>query len=144
MEERATACELLTARQARVLDLLRLQQRVQVLGGAGTGKTWLAVEQARRLAADGLRVALLCYSRGLARWLRRRVDQLPAAQRPAWTGTYHGLGIRWGAPPREDAPPSFYEKDLPAQMAKLARRLRADQRFDPLVVDEAQDFAASW
>ncbi len=68
------ACELLTAQQARVLDLLRLQQRVQVLGGAGTGKTWLAVEQARRLAADGLRVALLCYSRGLATWLRRRVD----------------------------------------------------------------------
>ena len=67
-----------------------------------------------------------------------------AAQRPAWTGTYHGLGIRWGASPLEHAPQSFYEMDLLAQMAELEGRLRSDQRFDALVVDEAQDFAASW
>lgn len=123
VDERAMACELLTARQARVLDLLRLQQRVQVLGGAGTGKTWLAVEQARRLAADGLRVALLCYSRGLARWLRRRGGPAP------WTGTYHSLGVRWGARPREHAPQSFYQTEVSA-VALLG------QEFASVVLDE--------
>ena len=34
---------------------------------------WLAVEQARRLSREGKRVALTCYSRGLAAWLERRV-----------------------------------------------------------------------
>ncbi len=41
----------LTAAQAAVLDLLDLQRRATVVGGSGTGKTVLAVEKARRLAA---------------------------------------------------------------------------------------------
>lgn len=58
--------DLLTRDQARMLDAFRLFSRLKVIGGAGSGKTWLA--QARRLSADGQRVALMCYSRGLARW----------------------------------------------------------------------------
>ena len=54
-----------------ILHAARLLNRVEVRGGAGSGKTWLAMEQARRLTADGQRVALLCYSRGLAAYLRR-------------------------------------------------------------------------
>ena len=72
--------------------------RVEIRGGAGSGKTWLAVEKARRLAAEGQRVALMCYSRGLAEFLKRRVEKLPKRQRPAYVGTFHNLGIGWGVP----------------------------------------------
>ena len=61
----------LTRDQTRLLDILRYQRRLKVVGGAGTGKTWLALEQARRLARAGQRVALVCYSRGLARFFER-------------------------------------------------------------------------
>ena len=74
----------LTERQYEVLDLARRIPRIEVVGGPGTGKTWLAVEQARRWAADGMRVALVCYSRGLSTWIARRVgaaSQGGAAQR---------------------------------------------------------------
>ena len=138
-------CELLTAAQARVLDQLRRMPRVEILGGAGSGKTWLAVEQARRLSAQGRRVGLVCYSRGLAAFLRRRVQTFPAAQRPAYAGTFHGLGVDWlDAPTGSDDDSDFWEARLPEAMAHVAAARPASQRFDAFVVDEAQDFAAAW
>ena len=142
--EREYAVEALTRKQATILDILRDNRRVQVVGGAGSGKTWLAVEQARRLAAGGARVALLAYSRGLAGWLQRRVETFPPAERPTFTGTFHALGHRWGARPPRAVPQHYWDVELPAEMARLAHHLQQDERFDAIVVDEAQDFAASW
>lgn len=143
--EREHECDLLTQRQAVVLDLVRLMSRVEIRGGAGSGKTWLAVERARRLAAGGQRVALVCYSRGLAAYLRRRVAQLPAGERPAYVGTFHGLGVDWlGAPAGSDDDSDYWERRLPDAMVGLAAARPAEQRFDAFVVDEAQDFADAW
>ncbi|MFI5066928.1 MAG: hypothetical protein ACHP9Z_23535, partial [Streptosporangiales bacterium] len=69
-EENEAYVDQLTRDQAKVARILREQRRLKVIGGAGTGKTWLALEQARHLAAHGERVALVCYSRGLARFLQ--------------------------------------------------------------------------
>ena len=56
----------LTQDQIRVLDFVRSHRRVAVRGGAGTGKTVLALEKARRLADEGFRTLLTCYNRQLA------------------------------------------------------------------------------
>lgn len=136
--------DLLTERQAIILSALRLLPRVEVRGGSGSGKTWLAVEQSRRLAAEGKRVALTCFNRGLATYLERRVAQLKPRQRPAYVGTYHRLGVRWGAPTGDGLTQDYWEERLPAIMMKLAQELPADERFDAIIVDEAQDFADSW
>ena len=143
--EHEHTCDLLTERQAKVLDVIRLMPRVEVRGGAGSGKTWLAVERARRLAADGQRVGLVCYSRGLATYLRRRVAQLKPGERPAYVGTFHGLGVDWlGAPPGSDDDSGYWEQDLPQAMIGLAAQRPEAERFDAFVVDEAQDFADAW
>jgi hypothetical protein len=144
LHEREVTCDLLTKRQAKVLDMLKSHARVEVRGGAGTGKTWLAVEKARRLTAEGKRVALMCYSRGLAEFLVRRVATLPMDQRPAYVGTFHGLGIGWGVLPGSDDDSAYWEEFLPTEMVSLAGRLPASERFDAIVIDEAQDFAQSW
>jgi hypothetical protein len=68
-EENGAYVDQLTCDQASVARVLREQRRLKVIGGAGTGKTWLALEQARQLAARGERVAPVCYPRGLARFL---------------------------------------------------------------------------
>jgi len=142
--EREAECDLLTSQQGRVLDLIRSLRRVEIRGGAGSGKTWLAVEHARRLTASGQRVALLCYSRGLSAYLCRRVGLLPDRQRPAYVGTFHNLGVGWGAAPGRVDDPTYYEHDLPQEMALLAAHLSEGERFDAFVVDEAQDFADAW
>ncbi|CCH89514.1 putative nuclease [Modestobacter italicus] len=144
LAEREAACDLLTRDQARVLDFLALQNRVEIRGGAGSGKTWLAIEKARRLANEGKRVALMCYSRGLAEFLTRRVGTLRHRERPAYVGTFHNLGIGWGVPAGSDDDSRYWEELLPAEMVALAGQLPVDQRFDAIVIDEAQDFAESW
>ncbi|MGI9093352.1 MAG: NERD domain-containing protein [Mycobacteriales bacterium] len=134
----------LTQEQAVILGAIRLLNRVEVRGGAGSGKTWLAVEQARRLARDGQRVALLCYSRGLAAFLRKQVGGLAANQRPAWVGEFHSLGHQWGAARGSDDDSDYWENRLPVEMLARARALDDADRYDAVVIDEAQDFADSW
>ncbi len=143
-DERADIAARLTQEQAAVLDGIRLLPRVEVRGGAGSGKTWLAVEQARRLSRQGLRVALMCYSRGLAAYLERRVQTFGRKETPSYVGTFHGLGIEWGAAEGTDDDSDYWERRLPAQMVRLAHTQSAQRRFDAIVVDEAQDFADLW
>ena len=143
-EARGRRVDLLTARQATVLGLIRSMHRVEVRGGAGSGKTWLAVEQARRLTAAGQRVGLLAYSRGLSTYLRRRADDLDRKQRPAYVDTFHRLGLTWGAAAGTDDDSAYWEERLPQQMAELAAALPEAERFDAFVVDEGQDFSDSW
>lgn len=144
LHEREAECDLLTRDQARVLDWLRANRRVEVRGGAGSGKTWLALEKARRLTLEGERVAVMCYSRGLAEYLRRRVETWQPKERPAHVGTFHGLGIDWGVTPGSDDDSGYWEEYLPERMVELAAALPVADRFDAIVVDEAQDFAESW
>lgn len=140
----------LTGHQSVILDAIRLIHRVEVRGGAGSGKTFLAIEQARRLAQQGQRVALVCYSHGLASYLERVSAAWPRRQQPAYVGEFHALGVRWGAPEgpdeslRTEQTVQFWEHDLPQQMAELAAQLAPGHRYDSIVVDEAQDFADAW
>ncbi|GAA3159893.1 ATP-binding domain-containing protein [Blastococcus jejuensis] len=144
LHEREAECDLLTREQARVLDMLEDNTRVEVRGGAGSGKTWLALEKARRMTAAGQRVAVMCYSRGLAEYLKRRVATWPEKQRPAYVGTFHYLGIGWGVGEGSDDDSRYWEEYLPGEMVSLAGALPESERFDGIVIDEAQDFAESW
>src|SRR5438128_2624084 len=55
----------LTDQQIAVLQGLRRYRRMLIYGGAGTGKTVLAMAQARRLASEGFNVLLLCFNEPL-------------------------------------------------------------------------------
>ena len=62
----------LTEDQMWMVDVAEANPRVICSGGAGTGKTFLALELARRWAATGLRVLLVCRSPWLRHWLATR------------------------------------------------------------------------
>ncbi len=142
--ERDFEAQRLTEDQAGILHATRLLTRVEVRGGAGSGKTWLAMEQARRLSRSGKRVALLCYSRGLAAYLNRFMAEVPKNDRPAYVGEFHRLGAEWGAEPGSETDSDYWEKRLPEQMRQLAADLPPAKKFDAVIIDEAQDFADSW
>ncbi|MCS6710809.1 NERD domain-containing protein [Brachybacterium sp. EF45031] len=151
----------LTREQERMIALLRYQNRAQIVGGAGSGKTHLAMIKARHLTREGHRTALLCYSRGLARHFQLLAAQWPLNERPAYVGLFHDLPVHWGADdeqahllarggdalsPQEqrETIAAFYEEHLPRALPEVAAAQPPEELFDAIVVDEAQDFADLW
>jgi len=63
----------LTEQQFQLLDFLGRRKHVLIEGCAGSGKTLLAAEKARRLADQGFCVALLCWNKKLAKFLKDRL-----------------------------------------------------------------------
>lgn len=61
----------LTNEQKKVLDFIDEQNTVAIQGSAGTGKTFIAVEQAKRFAIDG-KVLFLCFNKYLNQHLRNK------------------------------------------------------------------------
>ncbi|MCK5894993.1 MAG: NERD domain-containing protein [Endozoicomonadaceae bacterium] len=61
----------LTDDQLRWVDAIEVNPRVICSGGAGTGKTMLALELARRWCATGMNTVLTCHSPWLKRYLER-------------------------------------------------------------------------
>ena len=148
--EREAAADRLTQEQAALLKVTRLIHRMEVRGGAGSGKTILALTQAKDLTRGQgdrkpRRVALLCYSIGLSRYFKRQVAAAPRKHRPAFVGCFEDLAREWGITefaPRDDT--DFWERRLAEQMADLAAQLPEGKRFDAIIVDEGQDFADLW
>ena len=142
-------------RQYQLLDILEGNQQLFIEGGAGTGKTWNAVEKAVRLAeqAEGAQVLLLCYNIALSRFLRDLVSRRKLERGTItvfqWEELAHHLlstcGMESGAPPSEASREDklrYYDQELPALLLECVREAEfADRlpRFDALVVDEAQD-----
>ncbi|MDO3380538.1 nuclease-related domain-containing DEAD/DEAH box helicase [Geoalkalibacter halelectricus] len=131
---------MLDREQLRLINSLIGNRRLVIEGVAGSGKTLLAREAALRMAAEGRRVRLLCFTDALAKWLAEsvkgssvQVDTVPRyaaslliqtgliAALPADPATWAEISFRAAA----EAPP------------------RGDERPEVLIVDEAQDLAES-
>ncbi|MBB6053884.1 NERD domain-containing protein [Armatimonas rosea] len=70
----------LTEEQMRLLSFLSTHRRVAISGCAGSGKTMMAVEKARRLASEGFETRLLSYHVPLAQHLKRVTKGIPNLQ----------------------------------------------------------------
>lgn len=72
--EAEEAIERLTEDQMFLVDVVSANHSVLCSGGAGTGKTFLALELARRWAGEGKSVLLACHSPWLRAYLSSRFD----------------------------------------------------------------------
>ena len=136
----------LTREQRGVLDAIDQSPRLLVDGGAGTGKTLLAIEAARRLAREGQRVLFLTYNKLLA----ARLTSAAAAEEYAGELVVrnvhrHFHDVVKASPLAEELEQKFdpdksetFDVLLP-EYAELAAADSAEGMFDALVIDEAQD-----
>lgn len=128
-----------TEEQFTALDAMQTNPRVLFAGPAGTGKTMLAIESARRAHVAGQRCLFVCFNRLLGHWLQEQMAPLGEA---VTTGTFHSflLSLAGCLPPSEGPVTAFWEKELPVRAAEaLMERDPPFEPFDSLVIDEAQD-----
>ena len=132
--KRADELRRFTDEQFVALDAVEVNKRVLFTGPAGTGKTLLALEAARRLEARGQRVALVCFNRLLGRWL---ADQASGSGGVQFVGTIDRLlmdVLEVNHMPRE----AFAHLPNDA-LERLTAPGCQYQQFDAIIVDEAQD-----
>jgi hypothetical protein len=142
--------ELLAAsrEQALIVSRTRTLHRLEVVGPAGSGKSMLAAEKARRLAREGYRTLLVCFNQRLATSLIRELEEAPAPAGLDVT-TFHRLCERLGTdagvlPARPDPiPGAWWDETLPGALEASIDALPG-RRYHAVVVDEGQDFEARW
>ena len=142
--------------QLLVTKGLWVNRRLEVQGGAGTGKTVVALEAARTLAAGGEDVLILCFNKALAEHLRRVVEgwgPLPGEVRAAHfhalcLEAYEALDEKVSIPTvgrgaSREAVAAFWDEGAPLKLLEALEDGRMP-RWDAVVVDEGQDFASGW
>lgn len=135
----------LTEEQFILLDFLSFHRRAAISGCAGSGKTTLALEQARRLGRQGFRVLFTCFNRHLAEYLRGD-DSLPKAVEILH---FHGLCVKMahlaGLKERLNegrGTQPWFDHTLPELLLEATNAL--DAQYDAIIVDEGQDFQEHW
>lgn len=124
----------LTDEQYNVLESLADNDRTLVSGMAGTGKTWLGMEQARRIYWAGQRVLYVCFNKGISEYVKYQFEKEGL---DIDVGTLHSImlqGKQVEANTRE-----FFEQTLPECFLKS----EFEFEYDYLIVDEGQDLFRS-
>ena len=139
-----SALQVLTQQQFHILRAIEAVPRAAISGGAGTGKSVLAMEEARRCAENGVRTLFVCYNRGLITEVRHRLKDGP----PVAAMTFHELCAhmtgRAGLPCPEGVPEiQLFEEIWPELLMQAFEHL-PDERYDAIIVDEGQDFLPLW
>ncbi len=138
----------LTTGQFDVLHMLSGVRRASIVGGAGTGKTMLAAEKARRLANEGFETLLVCFNSPLSAMLADEVEAVSWATGRLQVKTFHqlceDLGREAGVLPARPTPvpQDWWDRTLPGALDDAIAKL--GPRYHAIVVDEGQDFADGW
>jgi hypothetical protein len=115
--------------QFQALDMMRENSRYVVTGPAGTGKTLLALEQARRMRIAGLNPIVLCFNKNLSALLSKENSDLSVM---TISKLISEIAIENGKRPDDILDLNTIEITGPQQFESI-------RQYDSLVIDEAQD-----
>lgn len=118
----------LTNEQIGLLDYISEQKSATIQGVAGTGKTLIAKEAARRFGSEGRKVLFLCFNKFLFIYLKK--------QYPYENVTYYNIHSFISA-----YGDNIEDASRPQDRAVALQKINWDDlNFDDVVIDEAQDF----
>ncbi len=133
----------LTVQQFHLIEVLSEIPRAAIAGAAGTGKTIIAIEKARRSAAAGHRTLFTCFNRPLAAFVTRQLEGENVE-----VSTFHSVCSRAAAAAGLKPPPRVPQQEvldnvMPGFLIDAAG-LPGWEPYDTIVVDEGQDFMPHW
>jgi len=142
----------LTSSQIRAFQGLQDNGHVLIEGTAGTGKTLIAFEQARRFAGEDLKVLFLCFSRLLAMHINTNIIKLDDLSGKVYVSTLHGLfkntiidaGLKERLETLErDNENGYFYKSIFPRIFQEAVLIKIPDIYDVLIIDEAQDILST-
>lgn len=132
----------LTSEQAQLMQALALNKHLLIEGNAGTGKTLLAVDFAKKKAASGKKVLFLTYNKNLANNVIRQVDtieNLKVINIHALFGEYVAVDVK----KMQENPNVYFSEILPEIFYEYLSELSDEEleriKYDLIIMDEGQD-----
>ena len=133
----------LREQQKPVLNLALHNSRLLIEGGAGTGKSLIGMEIAKRKSEEGLRVAYVCFNKLIGSYIANNLSHLKRPNLVA--GTVHSVLLSLsGISVPADADSEWWENTVPELVEEILTDpdLASVSTFDYIVIDEAQDILA--
>lgn len=131
--------------QTRALATLDQNKMVFVHGPAGTGKTRLALQWARRAMQRGDSTLITCFNIPLGSFISRQFtdsDEIYAGCFEEIVQQLPGLPTPPSKPEDMNLWENYYGLTLPRHILKNIEKVEV--RFDTIIVDELQDFHGMW
>lgn len=132
----------LTSEQAQLMQALSLNKHLLIEGNAGTGKTLLAVDFAKKKAASRKKVLFLTYNKNLANNVIRQVDtieNLKVINIHALFGEYVAVDVK----KMQENPNVYFSEILPEIFYEYLSELSDEElekiKYDLIIMDEGQD-----
>lgn len=126
-----------TKEQFNLLDFTNYNDRCLFEGGAGTGKTLLALELLRRKTLSGFKVGILCYNKKLGEHLNSLTEKIQL--KSGYTGSLHSFLLKNTSTESSDYNHQFFSEELPFEFILQNENLSEIDKYDFLIIDEAQD-----
>ena len=119
--------------QDSILDCLYNYRQVQIVGGAGTGKTFIGIKKAARDALYGKRVLFTCCNEELASFIKPKMSQHSKIDVLTYAELMKSLlGEQYEKlPTNSNGNKSCFE---------YMDQIPLEKKYDSIIVDEAQDF----
>ncbi len=126
--------------QLAIMELVEYNKHLYFDGGAGTGKSFLLAEAARKFAKQGKRTLVTCWNYMMAEELSMTLKHVNITVTDLNSLMLDMCGL--GANP-EGAGTAWFEEELPQKALEALEKNPALGGYEALCVDEFQDIAAN-
>jgi hypothetical protein len=147
VDEDENCIEELTRKQFEAFKHLLSFPRVVVSGPAGSGKTMIAQWIAGEYHQQGKNVLLLCYNRVLEAWIKQSIPENSFEVRSFSSICRERIiaaGESFNLPTGTKAINEFWTQEAPDRLFSALTETADEEKYDVILVDEAQDFHEDW